>query len=217
MSLSLLLFTFFILLGILTSVLLKRPSVSFLVALLAWIALVMIVPRAGAMAAGGAIRVPQAAELEAQRDAFANERWTRFFNDLSAGVLGSTCSVTADKTFDSVQTATEKEIEEYDARLREDFRQRRIAQENAAWALSRVSPVSAFQLASMALAGTGTESKARNEDAMIDYRRQFLQYRDEKASLNNEEEGIKITLKGTAKTGKLLCPFLLRATRAVSV
>ena len=194
-GLSLLLFTFFIVLGVLVSTLTRRSSVSFLIAILVWVAFVMIVPRAGVMAAGGLVDVPRVAEVEARRDAFANEKWARFYSDLSSGKFDNPDNNGSGLDIDSVTAAIERETDEYDSRLREDFRQRQINQQQVAWALSRLSPASAYQLAAMTLAETDTDSKARYEDAMATYREQFTEYVAAKLEETGETGGIKIAVK----------------------
>jgi len=193
LALSILLFTFFILMGVFVSTLTRRSSVSFLVALLVWVAFVMIIPRAGVMAAGGLVDVPRASEVEAQRDAYANEKWTQHINAITSGKLGS-CDVSSQRAQDSLRREMEAEIDEYDALLREDLRRRKIGQEDLAWVLARLSPASAYQLASMTLAETDTDAKARYEDAMSEYRRQFNQYTAAKQAESGEMGGIRISI-----------------------
>ncbi len=194
LGLSLLLFTVFILLGVLVSTITRRSSVSFLVALLLWVAFVMIIPRSGVMAAGGLVDVPRATEIEAQRDAFVNEKWQGYI-----GTVNTRCPVkgTLEHNADSRDTlkeAMDAEIEAYDTQLREGFRQRKIQQESVAWSLARLSPASAYQLAAMSLAGTDTESKARNEDAMNRYRRELNKYTSDKQVETGQSGGIRISV-----------------------
>ena len=193
MLLSLLLFTFFMLLGLLVSTVVKRTSVSFLVSLLIWVAFVMIIPRAGVMAAGGSVHVPSVAEIEAERDAFSNEKWAKFYNDLTSGMM--TDSLTHQiPDLDSMQEAMEAEVDAYDVRLHEDLRRQKIGQERAAWSLSRLSPAAAYQLAAMRLAATDTDSKSRYEDGMSEYRQQFFDYVDIKNAESGETGGIQISV-----------------------
>ncbi len=192
--LSAALFTFFILLGVFVSALARRSSVSFLTALLVWVAFVMIIPRSGVMAAGGLVDVPRVAEIEASREAFANEKWSDFYTEMTSGRWES-CSGTFDEVMDSVQNEIDREIEEYTARLHEEFRQTKIGQENLAWSLARFSPASAYQLAVMALAETDTRSKVRYEDAMATYREQFNQYVSAKSEEAGDAGGIRIQVE----------------------
>ena len=198
-SLSLLLFTCFIVMGVFISSLTKRSSVSFLAAMVVWVILVMIVPRAGIMAAGQMIRVPRMAEVEAQIKGFSKDRWEKFYQGMEdrwtdsdkAAMNGEGLSDevlwTMMEREDSARMEIEAEIEHYDMRLREDLRQRKLAQEKLAFALSRFSPASSYQLGAMALAGTDIRVKTRYEDAINNYRNQFYQYVDEK----KEETGDK--------------------------
>ena len=193
-ALSLLLFTFFILLGVLVSTVTRRSSVSFLVALLVWVAFVMIIPRAGVMAAGGLVDVPRLAEIESQREAYANEKWTEHLNKITAGSFapGDGSGLRAQ---DSLRKEMDKEIDAYDQRLRENLRQSQIRQERLAWLLARLSPASAYHLAAMALAGNDTESKARYEDVMSEYRDQFSRYVAAKQEESGDPGGIRITVE----------------------
>jgi ABC-type transport system involved in multi-copper enzyme maturation permease subunit len=194
LGLSLLLFTVFILLGVLVSTITRRSSVSFLLALLIWVAFVMIIPRSGVMAAGGLVDVPRASEIESQREAFANEKWQGYIGSVSTRCpVKGTLEHNADSR-DTLKEAMDNEIEAYDAQLREGFRQRKIRQETIAWNLSRLSPASAYQLAAMSLAGTDTESKARSEDDMNRYREQLNQYAMAKQAESGGMGGIRITM-----------------------
>ncbi|MEW5795186.1 MAG: ABC transporter permease subunit [Candidatus Zixiibacteriota bacterium] len=193
-GISLLLFTFFILLGVLVSTLTRRSSVSFLIALLVWVGFVMIIPRAGVMAAGGIVEVPRMAEIEAQREAYANEKWTEHLNKIT-GRDFSPGQESALRVQDSLHKEMEKEIEAYDRRLREGLRQSQIRQERLAWLLARLSPASAYNLAAMTLAETDTDSKARYEDAMGQYRDQFSRYVSAKQEESGETSGIRITVE----------------------
>ncbi|RKX26600.1 MAG: hypothetical protein DRP45_03115 [Candidatus Zixiibacteriota bacterium] len=202
LALSLLLFTFFVFLGVLISTLTRRSSVSFLVAILVWVLFVMIIPRAGVMAAGGMVNVPRVAEVEAQREGFANERWDKFYADMIK-VWENSCSISAEgrwqsmKAEDSARKAIEQEIEEFDARLQEDLQQRRTRQEDLAWTLARFSPAAAYQLAAMSLAETDTQNKTQYEDAMSTYREQFSQVVEQKRAESGDELGISIGMSMT--------------------
>jgi len=192
-ALSLLLFTFFVFLGVFVSTITRRSSVSFLVALLVWVGFVMIVPRAGVMAAGGLVDVPRDAQIEAQRDAYANEQWAQFIKDMIAN--DTSCSITRSKVNDSLRSVMQEDINRYEAGLREENRVKKINQENLAWGLARLSPASAYQLAAMSLAGTGTQAKATYEEAMEDYRTQFSQYVAAKQEESGQTGGIRIAMQ----------------------
>jgi ABC-type transport system involved in multi-copper enzyme maturation permease subunit len=192
-ALSLLLFTFFIFLGVFMSTVTRRSSVSFLVALLVWVGFVMIIPRAGVMAAGGLIDVPRDAQIEAQRDVYANEKWAEFIKGMTAN--DTSCAMTRSKVNDSLHLALQNDINRYEAGLREENRPKKINQENLAWGLARLSPASAYQLAAMSLAGTSTQAKATYEESMEAYRTQFSQYVAAKQEASGQTGGIRIALQ----------------------
>ncbi|MFC2173949.1 ABC transporter permease, partial [Acidobacteriota bacterium] len=80
---SLIYFTFFIVFGLFVSSITKRSSVSFLIALVAWVVFVLIVPRTGVMIAGQIMPAPSAAEIDSQIDGFSKDRWNRHMEELT--------------------------------------------------------------------------------------------------------------------------------------
>ena len=208
---SLLFFTFFITLGILISTLTQRPATSFLLSLAAWITLVLIIPRLGVMAAGAIDPVPSVAETEARVDAFSKDRW-----DQQMKVMGSRWQsrqeemrgLTKDEREayeqdrekqwsnedEEGRQAVQKDIDAYAVRVNEDLGNRQRHQETLAFTLSRVSPASAYQLASMSLAGTGVPLKARYEESMRAYRTALMRYVAGKQQATGGQGGFRITV-----------------------
>jgi len=199
---SLLLFTFFIVLGVLISTLTRRSNISFLISLVVWVILVLIIPRAGVLAAGQLAPVPRVAEIEGQRDAFAKDQWNQYNSEMEERWRernGPSCGGGDEQDDgqmwswiqeeDSARKEVEKEIESYDTRLREDLRRRKVARIRLANTLARFSPASAYQLATMAIAGTDIFLESRYEDSMNAYRTQFVEYIDKQAAKASPAEG----------------------------
>ncbi|MBK7142492.1 MAG: ABC transporter permease subunit [bacterium] len=190
MLVSLLFFTTFIVIGLLISALTRRSSVSFLVSLVVWVLFVLIIPRAGVLAAGQMVRVPSVAEIQGARDAFAKDKWHTFHQSLDSLFTSNRSeqpdSMTEDAMWthlqvqDSLRQLVENSINEYELKLYADLSQRRTVQEQLAFSLSRVSPASAYQLAAMSLAGTDLDLKRRYEDALNTYRTEFVEYSNTK-------------------------------------
>jgi ABC-type transport system involved in multi-copper enzyme maturation permease subunit len=208
---SLLFFTFFIALGVLISALTQRPATSFLLSLAAWVTLVLIIPRLGVMAAGVADPVPSVAETEAEIDAFSKDRWDQQMKEMEArwqtrqeAMKGMTKEERGayeqekEKEWSADDEAgrmsVQKDIDGFAVRVNEDQRNRKSHQEHLAFALARVSPASAYQLASMSLAGTGVSLKSRYEDAMREYRTAFTRYVDRKQKETGGQGGFRITV-----------------------
>jgi ABC-type transport system involved in multi-copper enzyme maturation permease subunit len=198
LGMSLLYFTFFVAFGIFVSSLTRRTSVSFLISLVAWVTFVLILPRLGVMAAGHIRPVPSIAEVEAQRDAFSKDRWDKQMKEMGKkwqardesmqGLSKEEREAYRSAHWSAWSEEDEggrkqvlKDIDENSVRLDEDLRNRKVDQERLAFTLSRISPASAYQLAAMNLGGTDITLKARNEDAMRDYRTRFMQYAEKKA------------------------------------
>jgi ABC-type transport system involved in multi-copper enzyme maturation permease subunit len=208
-GISILYIIFFACLGIFTSILTKRSNISFLISLVAWVLIVFIVPRAASMIAGQMVKVPSAAELDSQREAYAKNRWNQHMEDIQK--LFSTRrtaieSMTEEQqnkyneehewTYmqqdDSLRQLVTKSIDDYGIRLNEDFRNNKIRQEKLTYLLSRFSPASAFQLAVMTLAQTDVSLKARYEDAMMIYRKAFNEYVKKKQEQTGDNGAIRI-------------------------
>jgi hypothetical protein len=205
-----LLFTLFLVFGLFVSTVTRRSNVSFLVALTSWVALVLIVPRAGVMIAGQLSPVPSVAEVESQQDGFSKDRWEGHmkamgerWRERERSMEGLTpdqrkarreeMEWTWAEEDDKSRKQLQAEIDENGRKLREDLRNRKREQERLAFLLSRFSPVSAYQLAVMNLAGTDVQVKARYEDGLSDYRTTYNAYRDRKQRESGSSGGIRIS------------------------
>ena len=204
---SLLYFSCFIMFGLFVSTLTRRSSVSFLLALVLWVVVVLIIPRASVMASGQLVSVPAVAEIEGQRDAYSKAQWAEHYRkseerwqsyrdesgddnrELDDDEMWSNMQVE-----DSLRREVEERIESYDLRLQEDLRQRKAAQERLALTMSRVSPASAFQLAAAGLANTDLALKRRYEDAMARYREEFMTYTQAKSDNAGRGDMFAITV-----------------------
>lgn len=201
--------TVFVALGILLSTLTPRSSASFLYALVLWVCVVFIVPRAGTTLAGHLVPVPTVAETEARQDAFAKDRWVRYESQMQSrwkernapleGMTREEREAYRDEKMwewmeqdDQDRKQVQTDIDEQARRLTEELRNRRTEQERLAFTLSRLSPASSFQLAAMNLAGTDIALKTRYEDALNDYRTLFNEYKEKKAKESGNSGGFRI-------------------------
>ncbi|GMQ81885.1 MAG: hypothetical protein BMS9Abin05_1322 [Rhodothermia bacterium] len=219
---SILYFTFFIALSLLVSSLTRRSSVSFLVLLVVWIALVLIVPRGATMAAGQLVSVPTVAENESQKDRFRTdqqqlvqerrqEAWKNRFMALE-GASREEKRAYYDANKDAwdqedreVRTEMEVKITEFNRKMNEALRNAKSEQERLAFILSRFSPSSAYQLTAMNLGGTNTSIKKRYEDQMFAYRESFSGYLKTKQEDEREERRRQAEQSGS---GRRLFMFL---------
>ncbi|MBI5215193.1 MAG: ABC transporter permease [Ignavibacteriae bacterium] len=210
-GISLLYFTFFMALGIFISAMTKHSNVSFLLSFVIWILLVLIIPRVGIITAGQLVTVPNAAEIEGQRDSFAKDRWEQFkedsekrFQERQAQMSGMSEEEqekyqddnmwTIMVMEDSLRKQVERDINNYSVKLNEDLRNRKAVQEQLGFILSRFSPASSYQLAVMNLAQTDIYLKSRYEQSLLSYRDVFNQYTDKKQKQSGEAGGIRITM-----------------------
>ena len=207
-------FTLFIVLGLLISTLTRTSAASFLVALVVWIAFVLILPRGGMMAAGQLVSVPRVAEIEGRRDAFAQDLWSKHYKEMEerlreerqSGESGAPGHDSDQEMWarmqreDSLRKDVEAQIQEFESDLFADLKRRREVQERLALTLSRFSPVSAYQLAAMELAGTDLAMKSRNEDAMTRYREEWLKHVQTKQAETGDMGGF-VQIEISSETG----------------
>ena len=209
-GISLLFLTFFVILGVFFSTLTRWSSVSFLVSLVVWVAFVLVIPQAGVMAAGQLVSVPREAEIEGRRDGYAKGLWAEHYKEMeerfreqNAGCGGSSADDDKDdeelwaemQREDSLRRIIEQRIEVFETKLFDDLRQQRTAQQQLAFSLARFSPVSAYRLAAMILAGTDIALKQRYRDALNNYRTQFASYVEEKRAESGDQGGfVSITI-----------------------
>jgi ABC-type transport system involved in multi-copper enzyme maturation permease subunit len=206
-GISLLLFTFFIVLGVFISLLTRGTSLSLMVALVVWVLFALIIPRAGVMFAGNLVDVPSVAEIEGQINGYAKDQWEEFYLGMEDrfakmhGTGGEGIEMSEEKMWelmqaeDSLRRLVTEEINLYDLRLREDLRQRKLHQEKLALTLARFSPASSYQIGAMSLAGTSLDVKTRYEEDINEYRNQFVKYADQMQAETGDLAGRMISME----------------------
>lgn len=197
---SLLYLTFFVVFGVFISTMSKRSSVSFLFSLVLWIAFVLIIPRGGVVAAGHIVSVPRLGEIEGQRDAYSKSKWEEFYKaneerwrrrseeDTDSSSSGDEeGGIDEGEVWAQLQEEQEMrkqvtlDIENYEAMLLEDLKNKQRIQQNLGFILSRFSPAATYQLAVMTLSNTDLNLKSTYEEALSDYRSDFNDYVERKS------------------------------------
>jgi len=208
---SMLIYTFFIALGLFTSALTKKSNVSFLAALVLWILFVFVIPRIGIMSAGQFIKVPGFAEVQGKQAAFEKERWEKYISESQErwrkrNLPVRTMSEEESKAYreekmwewmeeeDKERKQVQIDNDAYSAKANQDYRNSRSALEKLGFALSRFSPVSSYNLANMNISGTDIGLKSRYEDALSAYRTAFTTYKEKKQKESGSVGGIRITV-----------------------
>ncbi|MFC1495499.1 DUF3526 domain-containing protein [Thermodesulfobacteriota bacterium] len=180
----------------------KQSSGSFLYLLVIWVSIVLIIPRAGVMVAGQFIPVPTAAEISSKLSQKSRELSDQFMTKLKVLSKDSDAAYEAMRNEDLTPEEREsrsrelsngyikkmreesdkrsQDLAKYDAFLNEDWRNRKAEREKLGFSLSRFSPASAYQLATMNLAGTGMNLKTDYEDQLRIYRDIFNKFRSKK-------------------------------------
>lgn len=205
----LLLGSFFVLLGVLLSVLIRRPAVSFLTALAAWMFFTCIIPRAGILLAGQMVYVPGIQEIKGEQDQYEKQRWDQHMQKLqerwrereapSNSLSSEERQAFRDKNMWAWMEEDEKDrklvqedIGQHFTGLQERLKNNKRELERLALLFARLSPVAAFQLTVMDMTAGDTRMKDRFDDALARYKKDFLAYKTEKAKQSGAPGGIRI-------------------------
>lgn len=211
LTLSVLYCIVFLAVGLLMSVLTRSSNVSFLLSLALWIVFVLIVPRAGMMGAELLDPVPSAAEVQAQRDAFAQGQWHLFENGLmerwkkreeGMAALDADAREQYRKEHeqdwegeeDTLRNQVQGRIGGEEKRLNEEQRNRKERQAGLGFALGLFSPASLYQLSTMNIANTDAGLKARSEEAMEQFRAGYTAFAERKIKETGNTGGIRISM-----------------------
>lgn len=199
----------FLVLGLSVSAWTQKSSYSFLVLLAIWITTVLIIPRAGVIAADSLISVPSDSELASLKSAFANERNAAFSktlseifskrNELTAGMTDEQArTFRKEKEFEwmqedeQIRNEKDAEIAAYGVKLMEEIHNKRQEKARLAFKLARISPVASFQLIAMNLTQTDLELKTRYQRAANQYKTEFTNYLTAKQKETGDPGGFRI-------------------------
>ena len=209
--------SFFVCMGVMFSALSRNSSGSFLYLLVIWVVLVLIIPRAGVMIAGRVLQVPTPAEISTKLTEKRREtskqlsEWLTEYSKEMQSRMASLSNEDRENEVEEIQEQYSKdvskkysenmqEIDKYYISLNEDWRNRKTALERMGFSISRFSPASAYQLASMQLAGTDLDLKNRYEDQLQAYKAGFYSFIAKK---EDESGGIFNTVSQDKKPEKI--------------
>lgn len=209
---SLVYLSFWVLVGVFVSGLVRNPSTSFLVLLVVWIGSVLVWPRVATELADSTIEVTTRAVITARQSLFARnklEELNRFSlkqmersQEEMRGMTSSERSAYIQEHQDAWGEESDKfrddifaQIEQNGIRLREDRQREVLIQERVTLNLARLSPASLFSVSAMRLAGTDLESKARFEGDLHEYGITLKTFLDGKGVIHSPttEPGVDIS------------------------
>jgi ABC-type transport system involved in multi-copper enzyme maturation permease subunit len=160
----------FITLGLFVSARTSRSSTSFLILLFIWVIFVTVIPKLSVMTAAQIKPIPSVHEITAKKDAFLQQvqggaqkevlNWIKA-NGPKPGEDQKVFQDRLKKYLEDFQQESTKKIDENNAALERDYQLRKVAQQNLAVNLSRISPASALMFSTMSLARTGIDEHER--------------------------------------------------------
>ncbi|MFA8344290.1 MAG: ABC transporter permease [Rhodothermaceae bacterium] len=209
--LSILYFTFFIILGVLFSARTKKSSISFLLLLVFWISFVFVVPRVGVMIASQYTQVPSLSEIESKKASSENSTWETYFTkniemqqkqmEATSGMSEAEREAFIDekqyewtKQEDALRAEQKKKIAEYTEKLNNDYNNKKEVLEKKALLFSRFSPASSYNLAVMNICGTDVGMKKRYETAIHKYKNRLTEFINKKKEEDGSGGGIRISV-----------------------
>lgn len=177
--------SFFIALGVLISTLTKKSSFSLLLCLSSWIFFLFIIPRVSILLANQIVSIPTNNEIESKKSIFtnqkmkeytsgANERIQKFYLNWNPQDTSIQFRIRASE--DSLFNEYMNTITTYNTDLVKSKQRTENSMYNLALTLSRISPVSTFQIAAMNLANTDVLLKDRYESSINQYRTIFWNF-----------------------------------------
>ncbi|TNE69982.1 DUF3526 domain-containing protein [bacterium] len=201
----------FMIIGLSISAWTSKSSTSFLVLLAIWISTVMIIPRAGVIAADSMVNIPSDSELASQKSTFAAEKNSTFSKELSAiyakrneptqGMSREEARAYRDEKEwewmeedDKLRKEKDAEISEYNTKLMSEISNKRNEKARLAFTLARISPVASFQLIAMKLSQTDLDLKTRYLESATRYKTEFTGYLEQKQKETGDPGGIRIEM-----------------------
>jgi len=160
----------FISLGLLVSSRTTSSSTSFLVLLFVWVVFVMVIPKLSVLIAAQVQPTPSIQEVTAKKDAFLQQIQQEQMKGFQDWVMQEASREAKDpkgsqarllKFLEEQKKVFTSRLEAYNAIVNRDYQMKKLAQENLAMNLSRISPASAVTFGSMSLAQTGIDEYER--------------------------------------------------------
>ena len=187
----------FFALGIFISAVTTRSSISFLILLFIWVALVIVIPGAAVVAAEKIRPIPSSSMLVNQKGLFVVQTQQEVIQDMLSGKLSREPGF-------SLQQEMDDRIEANNVKENRDYQLKRDAQQNLSKNLSRISPAAALTFGSMTLARTGADEYDRFLAAARAYRPIYKKWNNDRSAAQPKPGG----------TGAAMITSLMQATPA---
>lgn len=175
-----------------------KPSNAFLIGLVVWIFAVLIIPRTSVLISGRIVDVPNIDEITAQKNRYRTQLFDEDRPKMSNFQLPEGTEIenamTAFQSFMSdLSSARQEKIDVFNARLNEEYSNKKRAQEQLALSLSRISPTSVFTLVSTQLAGTSLNLQHNFMDEAYIYQNAYADFMQEKTG-SNRSSGFRMIM-----------------------
>lgn len=197
-GISILYVTVFLSFGLFVSSVVHRPSDSFMILLVIWVAAVLVIPKVATVAASKTTNVATISEVSSEAQTFRRNQQNEILLRRNATVdsIITTSRQVAEgrlsyeanqswvdaawKRQNDFEAQKEKEYAEFLQRLNERVDAQKARMTRVAMTLARLSPSASYQIASSSLAGNGINLKARFERAVEDFAVAHKTFADEK-------------------------------------
>jgi hypothetical protein len=151
---------------------------------------VNIIPRSSVLLAARSIDVPSIDEMAYKKAGLASQLMEEFHDGMQNMSIPASPSPeddpvkTLNEYIDSLSDIRETKMNELSLRLFEERRNRQKIQEDLAFTLARISPVTSFSLAASHLSGTSIQLKDRFYEKASEFQKPFGSFIKDKTGLN---------------------------------
>ncbi|MFC1729505.1 ABC transporter permease subunit [candidate division KSB1 bacterium] len=188
--LFLLFLSVFFTLGLFVSTRTSRSSTSLLVLLFIWVTFVTVIPKAAVLTAGQINPIPSVHEVTAQKDAFLQEIQGQAQPMIGEWIQENPGDGTPEwqekfrSYIEELQQDLTSQIDAKNKEFEDEYKTQRTEQQVIAINISRISPASALQFASMSLGKTGIDEHERYLSVIKEYKRPWTEWANRKMMQN---------------------------------
>ncbi len=181
-------FNFFQLLSFLSSIVIPKPSLSFLSMLILWLLFVFVIPNASVLVAGKAVNVPSIDYLDYQKSRLRSQllqedrKKMAQFNPINTRDPEKMIQEFQEFMQDLGDKRNEKMMD-FAGRLNEDRQNKKSIQKKVALGIAKISPAALFGLASSTISGTSIDLDENFIKNVQGYQTVYQQFMKEKTGI----------------------------------
>ncbi len=188
LKLGLIIFTGFIFYGafltlsVFVSTITTKSSNSFLFLLVAWVIVILVIPRASVLIAGNSVDVPSVDEINSKKSAYAIQTMDENIKMMKSFQPNDVSNVMNEfgQFMEDINVDREEKLNSYYEKLEQERFNRQKVQADLSFLISRLSPASTFQFAATTISGTSLELINSYKEQAKEYQKVFANFQIDK-------------------------------------